>query len=466
MRDATAVESVRARRRAVAVLAVLLWVAAGPATAPGHAAQGGAPAAATAATPPPAAPANAIDALLLAGDLLAAEQAVAPLRPEATTDATAALAAGRVHLFRNDLPRAQEWLRRALALGADAAAAKRLLAEALRRRGDHAGAATLLRAAGREADAAQQASLAGSASYALAPGGPDEVVVPFTQTDPLPLLGITVNGKPVTVLLDTGGADLILDPETAAALGAQTFGSIEGTFGGGRKAPTTLGRVDSIGLGAFTLGNVPVQLLSTARFGVVCGGCRVDGVLGTGTLAHFLATIDYPAGELRLRRRGAPAPAGGPAEPRAPAAHVIRLWMAGDHYLLALGSLGDVGPLPFVVDTGLAGMAFTAPPWVFDQAGLKPMGEASTGVGGGGPVTVMPVQIPRLSLGTAQRDDLLGVVGPFPAALETAHGVRIAGLVSHAFFRPWRVTLDFDRMELRLTEPAAPAAGAPGGPGG
>jgi hypothetical protein len=40
--------------------------------------------------------------------------------------------------------------------------------------------------------------------------------------------------------------------------------------------------------------------------------------------------------------------------------------------------------------------------------------------------------------------------GPFPASLERSQGFRIGGIVSHAFFRPWRVTFDFEAMRLSL----------------
>jgi hypothetical protein len=219
----------------------------------------------------------------------------------------------------------------------------------------------------------------------MEPAAEPEVAIPFRQTDPLPLLPILVNGREVIVLLDTGGSDLLLDPAIAAEVGAASFGSIEGTFGGGRKAPTGLGSVETLQLGPWIARNVPIVTVPTARFGAVCGGCRVDGVLGTGTLLHFLATIDYPAGALRLRRRGAADPDAARAEHRMP------IWLAGDHYVLALGE--------------------------------------------------------------ARRADLVAVVGPFPAALETSQGIRIAGLVSHAFFRPWALSLDFERMELSLASP-------------
>jgi hypothetical protein len=57
-------------------------------------------------------------------------------------------------------------------------------------------------------------------------------------------------------------------------------------------------------------------------------------------------------------------------------------------------------------------------------------------------------------LGDVTGGPLLGIFGPFPGSLERAFGCRIAGIISHAFFRPYRVTFDFDAMRLILEKPA------------
>ncbi len=41
--------------------------------------------------------------------------------------------------------------------------------------------------------------------------------------------------------------------------------------------------------------------------------------------------------------------------------------------------------------------------------------------------------------------------GGFPAESEYARGFRIGGIISHAFFRPYALTFDFDHMRLLLT---------------
>ncbi len=70
--------------------------------------------------------------------------------------------------------------------------------------------------------------------YALDGGLP--VVLPFVQTDPLPVVRLSLAGRDVYALIDTGGGELILDPGVASEAGVEIFGSEMGTFGGGAKA--------------------------------------------------------------------------------------------------------------------------------------------------------------------------------------------------------------------------------------
>jgi len=205
--------------------------------------------------------------------------------------------------------------------------------------------------------------------------------------------------------------------------------------------------VDSVGLGEFTVTMVPISILPTKRFAAISMGRPVAGVLGTTLLSRFRSTLDYPGGALILERRGTkPAPAPGSSE--------VPIWLVGDHYILAPGSLGKSGSLLWFIDTGLAGAAFTAPQSTLTEAGIALKDTASfSGVGGGGSVKVIPFRVDELRLGNIEQSGLMAFLGPFPASLEKSFGPRIAGIVSHAFLRSYRVTFDFDRMRMTLTQP-------------
>ena len=72
-------------------------------------------------------------------------------------------------------------------------------------------------------------------------------------------------------------------------------------------------------------------------------------------------------------------------------------------------------------------------------------------MGGGGPVTVTPFTVKRLTLGDVTVSDVPSFFGAFPPDSEYSHGFRIGGIISHAFFRGHALTFDFDRMRFYLT---------------
>ncbi|MBV8516240.1 MAG: aspartyl protease family protein [Acidobacteria bacterium] len=385
------------------------------------------------------------DAKFRDGDLDAAQKLYAASSP--ATTAAAATGLGNIAFLRGDLDEAVRWLKSANRLAPDDKRAAKLLAQAFYRRNDFAHAAPLYRAIGLDAMAKKLESFHGPAPYRIS-GAADVVHLSWLQSDPLPVIRARVNGKvDVNLLIDTGGAELLLDPTIGASAGATTFGENKGTFAGGKQSSVQQARVDSVALGGFTIHNVPLQLLDTRRFAAAAGGnLRIDGVLGTVLLAQFIPTLDYRRGELVLRRRTR---AQRHATDRAASVGTtLPILFAGDHLILTRGSAGAARPMLFLVDTGLAGGGFLAPDSTLKEAGLVPDGAQVEGVGGGGKLTVTPFTVPDVSLGSIHVKNVAAFAGAFPPSLETSETIRIGGLVSHDFFRNFAVTFDFDRMRM------------------
>ena len=61
-----------------------------------------------------------------------------------------------------------------------------------------------------------------------------------------------------------------------------------------------------------------------------------------------------------------------------------------------------------------------------------------------------PFVVDRLTLGDARQSKITSFSGAFPPSTEYAWGFRVGGLISHAFFRPYALTFDFERMRLCL----------------
>lgn len=384
------------------------------------------------------------DSLFAAGWFRAADSLEARLEAARRGDPVVLRRRAQIALLENRLADARGLLERALEAAPGDSTTQALLARVCHRADDFPPAAKLYGELGRAALSAKLGSFGDRRPYRIVG---DTTSVPFVQTDPLPLIQVRVNGsEPVYLLIDTGASDLVLDSTFAATIGARRFGNDTGTFAGGRRGTIQHGRVDSLSLAGITVHDLPVLIQDTRRYAGVARGLTVSGILGTSILRHFTSTLDYPHGRLFLapRGRGAGPPAGGtPIE--------MPFWMAGDHLMLARGTLAASPPLLWFVDTGLAGAAFTCPETTIRDAGLPIPGDAAfQGTGGGGSVKVRPFAVPKLTLGGAETSNLLGFLGPFPASLEHAQGFRIAGIVSHGFLRTYAMTLDFDRMRLTL----------------
>jgi Aspartyl protease len=274
--------------------------------------------------------------------------------------------------------------------------------------------------------------------------GPRSTRLEFVATDPLPTVELSVNGGPRALFfVDTGGAELVLDVRFAARAGAEMAGELNGEYGGGKRARTGLGRVGSIRAGELRIRDVPIHTLDLGALAQYFG-IDVKGFLGTRLLMHFLTTIDYPGGGLTLHRD----PTAARPERRIP------FWLAESHLILVRGRLNDLPPTLFWVDTGLAGSGFLASERQLRAAGVPvDWSRARQGPGGGGMVTEAEVLIDTLTVGEADhaitREAVPGMVQEkAPSILGDRLGFEVGGLVSHAFFRPYALTIDFSNMCL------------------
>jgi hypothetical protein len=96
-----------------------------------------------------------------------------------------------------------------------------------------------------------------------------------------------------------------LDTEFARELGVPQFGAMQGTFSGGQHAEVQQGRIESLTVGDWAVRNLPVVMLPLRQLSQGLGAKRIDGIIGTTLFYHFLATLDFPRGELVLRRKNA-----------------------------------------------------------------------------------------------------------------------------------------------------------------
>lgn len=360
---------------------------------------------------------------------------------------------GYIALLANRLNEAEKWLIKAIKLKPEEETPKSLLAETYYRQDKFKKAAPLLHAIGRKALARKLESFKDAKPYQIK-GATNSTNVKFVITDPLPVVKVRVNNsQPVNFFIDTGGGEIIIDQEFAKEVGAISFGSETGVFAGGKKVSYHHGRVDFLTIGDFTIKNLPIHIMDIHSFTKpIFKETPIDGVIGTIFLYHFIPTLNYPDGQLTLQLKTEQNIKQIRQEAIEKKSIVIPFWMAGDHYIVAWGTVNKSPPMLFLVDTGLAGAGFTCPKHTIKEAGIKLQeNQAQEGYGGGGKVKTVPFQVDELTLGEAKEHNIQGIYIDMPSStLEKTVGFHIKGVISHTFFKHYALTFNFIDMKLLL----------------
>ena len=404
-------------------------------------------------------PIESADRLFQMGEFAQAGEQYARIAADHPDDYSAILQLGRIALLSNRLDDAESWLKKAIGLRGGEADPKIMLAEVYYRRDDFEKAAASLNGIDVSTDplvvsqyptlnVAKLRSFKGQTPYQVLGDG-QMTRLKFLRTDPLPLVSVRVNGgAEVTFFIDTGGSEVALDTEFARELGVPQFGAVQGTFSGGQHAEVQQGRIESLTVGDWTVRNLPAAMLPLRQLSESLGARRIDGIIGTTLFYHFLATIDYPKGELVLRRKDAASLEQFLAS--AGKSIAVPFWIASDHFMVGWGRVETLPPTLLFIDTGLASAGVKLAELVIKEAGIKlEEDKASSGAGGGGKLRIVPYVVHRLSFGQLQEDNVPGLYdGPFP--WENLFGFHLAGMVGHDFFKPHAVTFDFQNMKVFL----------------
>jgi Aspartyl protease/Tetratricopeptide repeat len=424
------------------------------------------PQSATAATAEPTAQLkqSGIDSaggLFAAGKFAEASKLYSQIVAQNPKDYSATLQLGRIALLSNRLNDTQKWLEKAIALKPNDTDPKVMLAQAFYRRDDFQKAAAALKGVDvsgnkliREQyptlNVAMLESFKGQTPYELHGSGAS-ARLKFLKTDPLPLINVRINGgDEVTFFIDTGDSEVTLDTDFAKELGVPQFGAVQGTFSGGQHTEVKLGRIESLTVGDWTVKNVPIAMLPLRQLSEGLGVKQINGIIGTTLFYHFLATMDYPKGELVLHRKDAKSLE--EFKKSSGKRVTVPIWMASDHFMVGWGRVETLPPTLLFVDTGLVGAGVKLAETVIKEAGIKlEENKATEGAGGGGTLKIVPYTVHQLSFGDIKEENVPGLYdGPFP--WHYMFGFHLAGMVGHDFFKPYAVTFDFQNMQIFLQQ--------------
>ena len=403
---------------------------------------------------------DSADRLFQAGKFAEAGKLCSQIVTQNPKDYSATLQLGRIALLSNRLEDAQRWLEKAIALQPGDADAKVMLAEVFYRRDDFQKAVASLNGVDVSTNkliieqyptlnVAKLESFKGQTPYELHGNG-TSTRLKFLKTDPLPVINVRVNGSDeVTFFIDTGGSEVTLDTDSAKEFGVPEFGAVQGTFSGGQHAEVQQGRIETLTVGDWTIKNLPVAMFPLRQLSKDLGVKRIDGVIGTTLFYHFLATMDYPHGELVLRRKTDESLEQFKTTSSGKRV-MVPFWMASDHFMVGWGRVETLPPALIFVDTGLAEAGVKLAESVIREAGIKlEENKVSEGAGGGGNLKIVPYTVHPLSFGGIKEENVPGLYdGPFP--WENMFGFHLAGMVGHEFFKPYAVTFDFQNMQIFL----------------
>jgi Aspartyl protease len=266
-------------------------------------------------------------------------------------------------------------------------------------------------------------------------------VVPYVIVGMLPTASVTVNGKTLKFILDTGGNLFYIDKKVAEEIGLQKLASQKSAYAytGGQEVEEFLGRAESVMLGEVTLKNVPFTLAEWKSRGI-----SSDGVITTQALKEFLFTIDYAGQKMIFRERSENGRRQYQASIKGKDTIEVPFVLDSTHLMFARGSLDGVADLTFLVDSGLAATV----PFVAQDELLRDI-KIETKKLEGTPYSLF--EISSLGLGRLVQDQpTQGLAGVLLSENSYwSRGFIWDGLISHQFLKnssSW--TIDFDAMKL------------------
>jgi hypothetical protein len=376
------------------------------------------------------------------GNLDEARRLFARVVALAPTDETAAAGLGKIALFRGSPALAESLL--APVAGRVDGAAEDLLSARLRLCRWEA-AAALAGESGQAGHAALLRRLA-EPEGAWRIQGTGSVQIPWIRCWPVPIVKAKLNGQNVLLAIDTGVADLILDPSAARRCGVTLMPEQMPVFWNGTRVAARVALVQRLELGRLRIERVPAAATALRRWSIEAnpGGERVDGVIGANLLARFTPTLDYHKCALVLQPAGAAVTAGA-------GALRVPFELRGERELTVYGSLNGGRRMAMVLQTGVPGCGVGAPPEVFEEIGVRP-GPIARAVRSAGARlqghSWASVQVATVAVGPVVKDKVNGWSGALDSAELWRHGVRRDALLSSDFMGGRRMTIDWERQEL------------------
>ncbi|HTM22234.1 MAG TPA: aspartyl protease family protein, partial [Kofleriaceae bacterium] len=289
--------------------------------------------------------------------------------------------------------------------------------------------------------AAAWARPATAADRAHFTGGVDRTELPFELINNHIFISAAVDGKPVRMLVDTGGLNL-LTPAAGARLGLKAEGKLAAGGAGAQEVDLAMAPAGALTVGAVVLDQPVFYVIDLGALADV-EGIDFDGLVGFELFHRFVVRIDYPARKLTLIARDHfQPPAGAAAVP----------FKLDGRTPIAAGSVDGIAAR-ITIDTGARNSLTTHAPFTREHKLAEryhPRFQAITGWGVGGPTLGYPVRFGEVRLGTVVLRDVAGdlFTGDRGAMADPDVSANLGG----GILRRFAVTFDYAARTMYLQD--------------
>ena len=262
--------------------------------------------------------------------------------------------------------------------------------------------------------------------------------IKFRKSLNLIFASLKIDGKgPYEFAIDTGATQTVLSEKLATEVGLpQITSTVVFGIGGAGKVETKLYKVKELSIGDMKVDNVPVGTFNDPLISQLA-----DGILGSSIFSDFLITVNYPAGQLELTRKRAPATAG---------SETIPVWYFSNLLLMPLEINGKRGN--FIVDTGAVTTVISHS--MAAQLGVNedtPGAKVDLGIAGVGGFEGVVLKVPNVTFKTAKNSEAFPqVVSIDLKQISKMIGTEVSGVIGYDFFSEYKLILDYYQAEVTL----------------
>src|SRR5262245_27728511 len=263
----------------------------------------------------------------------------------------------------------------------------------------------------------------------------------FRKSLNLIFTSVMINGQgPFEFAIDTGATQTVISEKLAMQVGLQPIAStVVFGIGGSGKVDTKLYKLKELVVGDVKVKNTPVGTFNDPLISQLA-----DGILGTSVLSDFLITVNYPRSQLELSRKRPSV---------APGDEVLPVWFFSNLLLLPLEVNGKRGN--FIVDTGAVTTVLSH--GMAAELGINektPGAKVDLGITGVGGFEGLVLKVPNATFKTPKNTETFpdGVVSIDLKQISKMIGTEVAGVAGYDFFSDYKLTLDYNAGEVRLTK--------------